>query len=758
MEALEVGLLRVGARLSAIVLAVVLLVCGPAATARAATPATMTVDNCSSDAQLQADVATANTDNDGDTIEFSCGGTIALSKTIAITGNMTIDATGQPVTLNGTNTYQVISITGSTTAVTLRGLTIENGAEGTSSTTMQQLTQSPYTAGGVYSEGTLTVDHCTFTDNSTTAGATPPNGGALTALGPTTVTDSTFTGNHGFNGGAAWLNAYGDTTTSISGSTFTGNETTTDNGTETGGGAMQLWGAGTISITDSSITGNTGQGAGGGIAADGPGVEITGSTIANNTALNENGGGILAYGLDETLTVTNSTISGNDGNGGGGIWAHMYTVSIQSTTFTGNDPEAHPGAAIYDDDSTIHVSDSILDDTTGTNCSQALDDSGYNIDNGTSCGLTGTGSQQNTDPKLDPSGPQNHGGPTATIALQSGSPAIDKIPKADCPATDQRGYPRPAAGQSMCDMGSYEAGSAPPAKLTVTSAGAGTGTVTSSPAGIDCGSACSFTFQAGQQITLTATPAGGSTFTGWSGGGCSGTGTCVVPLSDDTGVTATFGVPPSSFRLTVSVAGKGSGTVTSSPAGVSCPGTCSATDSPGTKVTLTAKAAAGSKFTGWSGACSGTGSCSVTLGADQAVTATFSPNSGGAPGPKPSCKLSAKSATVQLVRAKKGRAKPRTLEFVVRCDQAVSLRLSATLTETVKRRHHRSRSTHVSLRAVRRAAKPGRAAVLTLKLSAGATKALAKGVRESVTATLTASDGNGTCRATAKIARLRGRR
>jgi len=100
-----------------------------------------------------------------------------------------------------------------------------------------------------------------------------------------------------------------------------------------------------------------------------------------------------------------------------------------------------------------------------------------NVDNGTSCGLTGTGSQQNTDPKLDPSGPQNHGGPTATIALQSGSPAIDKIPKADCPATDQRGYPRPAAGQSMCDMGSYEAGSAPPAKLTVTSAGAGTGIV-----------------------------------------------------------------------------------------------------------------------------------------------------------------------------------------------------------------------------------------------------------------------------------------
>ena len=75
--------------------------------------------------------------------------------------------------------------------------------------------------------------------------------------------------------------------------------------------------------------------------------------------------------------------------------------------------------------------------------------------------------------------------------------------------------------------------------------------------------------------------------------------------------------------LTVSKAGAGSGTVTSSPAGISCGATCSTSFTPGTVVTLTAAPAAGSTFTGWSGSCTGTGACSVTMSAAQAVTATF---------------------------------------------------------------------------------------------------------------------------------------
>ena len=76
--------------------------------------------------------------------------------------------------------------------------------------------------------------------------------------------------------------------------------------------------------------------------------------------------------------------------------------------------------------------------------------------------------------------------------------------------------------------------------LAVSSTGAGSGTVTSSPAGISCGATCSASFTNGAAVTLTAVPAAGSTFTGWSGNGCSGTGTCTVTVNTATSVTATF--------------------------------------------------------------------------------------------------------------------------------------------------------------------------------------------------------------------------
>jgi len=159
--------------------------------------------------------------------------------------------------------------------------------------------------------------------------------------------------------------------------------------------------------------------------------------------------------------------------------------------------------------------------------------------------------------------------------------------------------------------------------LTVAKSGNGTGTVTSSPAGISCGAACSQAFTSGTAVTLTASPAAGSTFTGWSGGGCSGTGTCAVTMNAATSVTATFTSTVQSFALTVSKSGTGGGTVSSSPLGISCGNTCSASFSNGTAVGLTATAATGSSFTGWSGACTGTGACNVTMSSARAVTATF---------------------------------------------------------------------------------------------------------------------------------------
>jgi aryl-phospho-beta-D-glucosidase BglC (GH1 family) len=165
--------------------------------------------------------------------------------------------------------------------------------------------------------------------------------------------------------------------------------------------------------------------------------------------------------------------------------------------------------------------------------------------------------------------------------------------------------------------------------LAVAKSGSGSGTITSSPSGINCGSSCSAAYSSGTSVTLTASPASGSTFAGWSGA-CSGTSTCTVSMSAARSVTATFNTSSgTSYSLGVSKSGSGSGTITSSPSGISCGSTCSASYSSGTSVTLTASAASGSTFAGWSGACSGTSTCTVSMTAARSVTATFNTTGSG---------------------------------------------------------------------------------------------------------------------------------
>jgi hypothetical protein len=166
-------------------------------------------------------------------------------------------------------------------------------------------------------------------------------------------------------------------------------------------------------------------------------------------------------------------------------------------------------------------------------------------------------------------------------------------------------------------------------RLTVTVNG--TGTVTGG--GIACtsgsGSGCAADETADTDVTLTATPPSGGSFTGWSGA-CSGSNAvCTVTMSADRNVTATFsggggGVTPTTFPLTVSVVGDG--TVTGGGLNCGAGGTnCSATLNAGTTVTLTATPEDDETFTSWGGSCSGsTATCSLTMNAARSVTATFS--------------------------------------------------------------------------------------------------------------------------------------
>ena len=173
----------------------------------------------------------------------------------------------------------------------------------------------------------------------------------------------------------------------------------------------------------------------------------------------------------------------------------------------------------------------------------------------------------------------------------------------------------------------------PPAttELAVALDGAGDGTVTSDPEGIDTdANEVTANFEVGTTITLEAEAAPGSVFTGWSGDpDCTGTGPCTITLDDDTTITATF---EATATLTVNVvtAGGADGSVTSDVVGLdngidTAVGDTTATYLVGTPVTLTKVVSAGG-FAGWTGdACAGlkTPTCEITLTGDLTIDANF---------------------------------------------------------------------------------------------------------------------------------------
>ena len=160
--------------------------------------------------------------------------------------------------------------------------------------------------------------------------------------------------------------------------------------------------------------------------------------------------------------------------------------------------------------------------------------------------------------------------------------------------------------------------------LTVTKTGGGDGYVSSTTSSFQCGELCSAAYTrsiygTNWPVTLRAMPYPGSMFTGWSGA-CTGTSTCRLTMSASRSVTATF-VPAGGVLLQKF----GRGSVASSPAGITCPLTstnCTTWHRDGTTLVLTATPARASgttpasRFVGWAGACSGTGTCTITVDAE----------------------------------------------------------------------------------------------------------------------------------------------
>jgi hypothetical protein len=220
----------------------------------------------------------------------------------------------------------------------------------------------------------------------------------------------------------------------------------------------------------SAVSGNTAVSSGGGIDNVGS-LTIDNSTVSGNVASGSSasGGGIVNGG---SLTINNSTISGNTANStdglatGGGIASNSF-VSLNNSTVADNavnGTQGEEGGNIYiSTGSTATVQNSIIaNSVSGGNCSGAVFSSGYNLSSDGTCDFNNTGDLNNSDPLLGPL--QNNGGPTETMALLSGSPAIDACNPLGCIdgqgrrfSSDQRGLPRPdREDTSGCDMGAYE--------------------------------------------------------------------------------------------------------------------------------------------------------------------------------------------------------------------------------------------------------------------------------------------------------------
>jgi hypothetical protein len=284
---------------------------------------------------------------------------------------------------------------------------------------------------------------------------------------PVLVSGLTFRGAAGLiDSGGGIYNCFG--TLTVIDSIITGNRIRGGNGIFGYGGGIYNCPSSTLTLINTTISGNSAEV--GGAICNGGFLTVINSTFSGNVAHQHRGGGIANYG---TLVITNSTFSANSsGSSGvaggilnGGLFQSAGTLVINNSTLSGNTAGQGGGGGIFNvKGSMVVLQNSIVANNAGGNCRGPLTSHGYNLSSDDSCRFDAVGDLNNTDPNLGAL--QNNGGPTQTMALLEGSPAIDAGNPSGCTdgkvhphvlKTDQRGMPRPDKEDTGgCDIGAYE--------------------------------------------------------------------------------------------------------------------------------------------------------------------------------------------------------------------------------------------------------------------------------------------------------------
>ncbi|HUI85417.1 MAG TPA: choice-of-anchor tandem repeat GloVer-containing protein [Candidatus Binatia bacterium] len=232
---------------------------------------------------------------------------------------------------------------------------------------------------------------------------------------------------------------------------------------------------------------------------------------------------------------------------------------------------------------------------------------------------SGSGTVSSTDGSINCPGTCSHIYPDNTPVTLNASPAQGWA---------FTGWSGACTGTGSCNIvmtqdQSVAASFSPLYTLTVTTNG--NGSVRSTDGFINCPGVCSHVYVANSSVTLNNFPAQGWSFNSWSGACVGNYPTCIVFMSADHSVGATF--TQDSYTLTTYISGQG--TITSTDGSINCPGTCSHTYLSLTQVTLNATPAEGWNFSGWSGACTGVGPCNITMTGNLGASAYFlQPGSG----------------------------------------------------------------------------------------------------------------------------------